>query len=124
MEKLNTDIYDITTMVTELEQKYIDDEDPETLAAGIFGYFADVHSLILQNSIISTSELGNELFPARAKYERNLLSHGVTNNIDYINELNLQIGAYVFVEKGGAVIPKVTGVDYEKCVLEDIELES
>lgn len=52
------------------------------------------------------------------------VSKASLNNIDYINELNLQIGAYVFVEKGGAVIPKVTGVDYEKCVLEDIELES
>ena len=95
MEKLNTDIYDIATMVTELEQKYIDDEDPETLAAGIFGYFADVHSLILQNSIISTSELGNELFPARAKYERNLLSHGVINNIDYINAVPATIPCLV-----------------------------
>ena len=53
-----------------------------------------------------------------------VVSKASLNNIDYINELNLQIGAYVFVEKGGAVIPKVTGVDYEKCVLEDIELES
>ena len=53
-----------------------------------------------------------------------VISKASLNNIDYINELNLQIGAYVFVEKGGAVIPKVTGVDYEKCVLEDIELVS
>lgn len=53
-----------------------------------------------------------------------VVSKASLNNIDYINELNLQIGAYVFVEKGGAVIPKVTGVDYERCVLENIELES
>lgn len=51
-----------------------------------------------------------------------VVSKASLNNIDYINELDLQIGAYVFVEKGGAVIPKVTGVDYEKCVLENIEL--
>jgi len=51
-----------------------------------------------------------------------IVSKASLNNIDYINELNLQIGAYVFVEKGGAVIPKVTGVDYEKCILENIEL--
>lgn len=45
------------------------------------------------------------------------------NNIDYINELNIQIGAYVFVEKGGGVIPKITGVDYERCIQENIVLE-
>ncbi len=51
------------------------------------------------------------------------VSKASLNNIDYINQLNLQIGAYVFVEKGGAVIPKVTGVDYERCLTENIELE-
>lgn len=51
------------------------------------------------------------------------VSRASLNNMDYINELNLQIGAYVFVEKGGAVIPKVTGVDYERCIAEDIELD-
>lgn len=85
MEKLNNDIYDITNMVTEVQQRYIDEEDADTLALGIFGYFADIESLSIQNAIISTGELGNELFPARAKYERNLLSHGVINNIENIN---------------------------------------
>ena len=51
------------------------------------------------------------------------VSKASLNNIDYINQLNLQIGAYVFVEKGGAVIPKVTGVDYERCLTENIDLE-
>ena len=50
------------------------------------------------------------------------VSRASLNNMDYINELNLQIGAYVFVEKGGAVIPKVTGVDYDKTEAEGIEL--
>lgn len=51
------------------------------------------------------------------------VSRASLNNMDYINELNLQIGAYVFVERGGQVIPKVTGVDYERCIAEDIELD-
>lgn len=95
MEKLNNDIYDITTMVTDLEQKYIDEENPDTLAVGIFGYFADINSLSIQNAIISTSELGNELFPARAKYERNLLSHGVINNVDHINAVPATISCLI-----------------------------
>ena len=52
------------------------------------------------------------------------VSRASLNNMDYINELNLQIGAYVFVEKGGAVIPKVTGVDYDKTEAEGIELNA
>lgn len=85
MEKLNNDIYDITGMVSEIEQRYIPEEDPDTLALSMFGAFADIESLSIQNAIISTGELGNELFPARAKYERNLLSHAVVNNVDNIN---------------------------------------
>lgn len=50
------------------------------------------------------------------------VSRASLNNMDYINELNLQIGTYVFVEKGGAVIPKVTGLDYDRNEAEGITL--
>lgn len=52
-----------------------------------------------------------------------VISRASLNNIDYINELNIQTGVYVFVEKGGGVIPKITGVDYERCCNENIEIE-
>ena len=39
-----------------------------------------------------------------------VISKASLNNIDYITELGLEIGQYVFIEKGGGVIPKVTGV--------------
>lgn len=52
-----------------------------------------------------------------------VISKASLNNIDYINELNLQTGAYVFVEKGGGVIPKITGVDYDRCHDENIGIE-
>lgn len=41
-----------------------------------------------------------------------VVSKASLNNIDYINDLDLHINDYVFVERGGGVIPKVTGVDY------------
>lgn len=41
-----------------------------------------------------------------------IVSKASLNNIDYINDLDLHINDYVFVERGGGVIPKVTGVDY------------
>ena len=49
-----------------------------------------------------------------------VISKASLNNIDYINELGLEIGLYVFIEKGGGVIPKVTGVDYERNMQEGI----
>jgi DNA ligase (NAD+) len=36
------------------------------------------------------------------------------HNANEINRLDLHIGDYVFVEKGGEIIPKVTGVDHAK----------
>ena len=49
-----------------------------------------------------------------------VISKASLNNIDYINELGLEIGLYVFIEKGGGVIPKVTGVDYERNMQEGL----
>ena len=45
------------------------------------------------------------------------------NNMDFINDMDIRIGSYVFIEKGGAVIPKVTGVDYERHILENINFD-
>lgn len=36
------------------------------------------------------------------------------NNEDFINSLDLHIGDYVYVEKGGEIIPKIVGVDIEQ----------
>lgn len=93
MEKLNNDIYDITDAVQNLQQRYMEDEDEDTLAVGIYGYFADIHSLMLQNAIITTGEMGNELFPARAKFEKNVIAHSIIQNIEYINAVPATITA-------------------------------
>lgn len=45
------------------------------------------------------------------------------NNMDFIKSMNLQIGSYVFIERGGGVIPKVVGVDHERNLEENISLE-
>ena len=37
------------------------------------------------------------------------------HNADIIEGLNLHIGDYVFVEKGGEIIPKIVGIDTEAC---------
>lgn len=93
MEKLNNDIYDITETVQDLQQRYIDEETEDTLSVGIYGYMADIQSLMLQNAIITTGELGNELFPARAKFEKNVIAHSIIQNIEYINAVPATIKA-------------------------------
>ena len=86
MAKLWTsDIYDLVDTVKDLEDRYIDTEDSETLAVGIYGYLASISATLLQNSAITTGELGNELFPARAKFERNVINHAIIQNIETIN---------------------------------------
>lgn len=90
---LNNDIYDLVESVQDLEQRYIPEEAPETLALGIYGYLADIHATLLQNSAIATGELGNELFPARAKFERNVISHAIIQNIENLNAVPATISA-------------------------------
>lgn len=92
---LNTDIYDLVNSVQDIEQRYIDEEDPETLSLGIFGYLADIHATILQNSAITSGELGNELFPQRAKFERNVISHAIYQCIQDINAIPAKISAII-----------------------------
>ena len=52
------------------------------------------------------------------------ISNVTLNNINYINNLDIRLGSYVFVEKAGAVIPAVTGIDYERHILENCNFEN
>lgn len=87
MNLLNTDIYQLVDTVRDLQTRYIDEENNEndTLALGIYGMTVDLFATLLQNSAITTGEMGNELFPARAKFERNVIDHAIIQNIETIN---------------------------------------
>lgn len=82
---VSADIYNIVNMVDNLKKRYVEDEDETTLALGIFGFIGDVESKKIQSAIIQTGELGNEMFPTRAKLEKNILSHAIYQNVDDIN---------------------------------------
>ena len=43
-----------------------------------------------------------------------MVKRATLNNEDFIKSLDLHIGDYVYVEKGGEIIPKIVGVDEEK----------
>lgn len=49
------------------------------------------------------------------------ISKVTLNNMDYIHKLDIHIGDYVFIQKNGAVIPGVVGVDYSRNVDENVE---
>ena len=82
---ISTDIYDISNSLNNLKKRYIDDEDETTLALGIFGYITDTEAKKIQTSTIMTGEMGNEMFPTRAKLTKNVLTHAIYSNIQDIN---------------------------------------
>ena len=53
-----------------------------------------------------------------------LVSRATLNNENYIRSLNLQIGAFVFVQKAGEVIPQVTGLDEARNQAEEVQLKA
>lgn len=82
---ISTDIYDIVNSLDNLKARYINDEDETTLALGIFGYITDTEAKKIQTSTIMAGELGNEMFPTRAKLTKNVLAHAIYCNITDIN---------------------------------------
>lgn len=93
---LSTDIYSIRETVDEIKAKYVSDEDETTLALGIFGFLGDIEAKKIQTAAIMAGELGNEMFPSRAKLDKNILAHAIYCNIGQINaipaEMTVRIG--------------------------------
>ena len=82
---ISTDIYDIADSITKLKARYIENENEDTLAVGIFGFIGDVEAKKIQSSAIYAAQMGNEMFPTRAKLTKNVITHAIYNNITDIN---------------------------------------
>ncbi len=52
-----------------------------------------------------------------------VVSRATLNNESYIRELDLHVGAFVFVQKAGEVIPQVTGLDMDRIKSETPDLK-
>ncbi|MDD3122018.1 MAG: hypothetical protein PHC62_00715 [Candidatus Izemoplasmatales bacterium] len=78
---MKTDIYDIKETVHDLQKETIPELDENTSVVGLPGYLNSVNSLQIQNSIITSSELANEVFPSKAKFEKNIISHAIIQNV-------------------------------------------
>ena len=88
---INTDIYNISDNMNNLLKRYIEDEDETTLSMGIFGFVSDTESKKIQIATIMAGQLGNEMFPTRAKLTKNVLTHAVYHNIEGINAKPAQL---------------------------------
>ena len=81
----NTDIYDIEDTIIDVKKRYIEDETEDTLSLGIFGFISDIEAKKIQTSTVIAGQLGNEMFPTRAKLTKNVVTHAIYNNITDIN---------------------------------------
>lgn len=82
---ITSDVYGIVESVDNLKKRYIEDENETTLALGIFGFIGDTEAKKIQTSIIMAGELGNEMFPQRAKLDKNIITHAMYCNITDTN---------------------------------------
>ena len=85
MSLVNTDIYNITQAISDLRKKYIQNETEDTLALGMYGYIGDLEAKKIQTAIMMVGELSNEMFPSRAKLDKNIITHAIMQNITDIN---------------------------------------
>ena len=81
----STDIYSIVEQIDSIKKRYIEDENETTLAIGMFGFLGDTEAKKIQTAIINTGELGNEMFPQRAKLDKNIVTHAIYCNVDNLN---------------------------------------
>ena len=107
----SVDIYNVVESVENLKKKFIEDEDETTLAAGIFGFLTDTEAKKIQTAAIMTGELGNEMFPQRAKLDKNVVTHAIYCNVEDLNAVPAHMTAHRD-ESGGRDIAGVRAEGY------------
>lgn len=88
--------------------------------AKAFKFKQERASTILKSVDVQMGMSGQLSFVANlepVEVDGSIISRATLNNPDFIEEKDLKLNQYVFVEKGGAVIPNIIGVDYEQTVL-------
>ena len=94
----STDIYGIAETVNELQKPYIPVDD-KTRSVGLMGYLNDIESTQIQNAVITAAEMANEMWPTRAKFEKNVISHAIIQNIVDINAVPARMDIYIGIEE-------------------------
>ena len=90
-ENLSPDIYGVNEYVNNIKKEFITGVNEDTLMLGIFGYFGQISSDLLQNSIVMASEFSNESIATKAKFEKNIIAHALGLGITDINAVPAQM---------------------------------
>ena len=96
---VNSDIYNIAQLVDDVKSVYIPDETSDTLAVGMYGYIGDLESHRLQTQVQMTGELANEVFPSRARLERNIITHAIMASIEDINAIPAKMNVFIAIKE-------------------------
>lgn len=84
---LSPDIYGVNEYVNNIKKQFVTGVNEDTLMLGIFGYFGQISSDMLQNSIVMASEFSNESIATKAKFEKNIIAHALGLGITDINAI-------------------------------------
>ena len=96
---VNSDIYNLSQLVDDVKSEFIPDETEETLAISTFGYIGALESSRLQTQVQMTGELCNEVFPSRARLDRNVITHAIMANIENINAIPAKMTAFLALKE-------------------------
>ena len=96
---VNSDIYNLSQLVEDVKKTFLPGESDETLAIGTYGYIGALESSSLQTQVMMTGELCNEVFPSRARLERNVITHAIMTNIENINAIPSKMTAFLAIKE-------------------------
>ena len=96
---VNSDIYNLSQLVENVKKTFLPNETDETLAIGTYGYIGALESSRLQTQVMMTGELCNEVFPSRARLERNIITHAIMTNIEDINAIPSKMSAFLAIKE-------------------------
>lgn len=95
----STDIYQIADTVNELQKQHMPGISDKTRTSGMLGYLNDIESTQIQDATITAAEMANEMWPSRAKFEKNVIAHAINHNIVDINAIPSRINIHFGIEE-------------------------
>ena len=96
---VNSDIYNLSKLVNNVKSTFLPNETEETLAVSTYGHIGALESHRLQTQVQMTGELCNEVFPSRARLERNVVTHAIIANINNINAIPAKMTVYLAIKE-------------------------
>lgn len=95
----STDIYDMNEALFNMQKNMMEETDEETLALGTYGWFNSVLSKMITSNIKVAADNSNEVFPTRAKYDKNVIYHAINSEITDINAIPASMPVLFCIEE-------------------------